>query len=124
MVFLKNKEILIDLLSAILNCEITDIEIYNDSALGKNGEKDKYGILNIKAVIDNNKVVNVEMQISNNYDILKRMLFYSSSLYISSIKEGESYKKLKQIGMNLAQIEEILELTKEEIEKNKKRNNI
>ena len=57
---------------------------------------DKIGILDIRAKINNNINCNVEMQIIDNKDIEKRILYYWSKMYSKTIKEGKKYNELEK----------------------------
>ena len=57
---------------------------------------DKVGILDIKAVLNDNVMCDIEMQIINQKDIEKRLLFYWSKMYISNLHNGENYNKLRK----------------------------
>ena len=57
---------------------------------------DKIGILDIKAKIDNNINCDIEMQVINKRDIEKRLLFYWSRMYDTSVKEGQDYTQLEK----------------------------
>ena len=56
----------------------------------------KFGILDIRAKLNNEENCNIEMQVVDQKDIEKRILFYWSKLYYSGINEGEGYRKLKK----------------------------
>ena len=57
---------------------------------------DKIGILDIKAKIDNNINCDIEMQVINKRNIEKRLLFYWSKMYDTSVKEGQDYTGLEK----------------------------
>lgn len=57
---------------------------------------EKLGILDIKAKLNNNINCNIEMQIVNENNIEKRVLFYWSKMYSSSIKSGDDYAELER----------------------------
>ena len=80
---------------AITNHKINSIELGESTILEKDLNDDKIGILDVKAVLNNNMQCNIEMQVVNKSDIEKRLLYYWSKLYGKSIKEGEDYWKLK-----------------------------
>ncbi len=97
-----NEDILKDFLSAILEEEITEVEIQKDMQLEKINMTDKTGILDIKALTNRNIQINIEMQIVNQQNMEKRTLFYWSKLYTQGIHEGELFYKLKKtITINL-----------------------
>ncbi|MCQ6529940.1 Rpn family recombination-promoting nuclease/putative transposase, partial [Bacillus mycoides] len=65
-------------------------------------EEDKLSILDVSATLDTGTKINVEIQLNNNHDILKRSLFYWSKLYSSQLKKGMPYNSLhKTITINL-----------------------
>lgn len=76
-----NEEILKDFLCAVLQKDIKQVEIQKYTQLEKLTLTDKTGILDIKAVTDENVQINVEMQIVNHQNMEKRTLFYWSRLY-------------------------------------------
>lgn len=97
-----NEDILKDLLSGILEEKIKEVEIQKDLQLEKSELSDKTGILDIKALTNNNVQINIEMQIVNYRNMEKRTLFYWSKLYTQGISAGESFYKLKKtITINL-----------------------
>ena len=62
---------------------------------------DKVGILDIKAKLNNNIMCNIEMQIIDRKDIEKRILFYWSKLYASTVKAGDNYSDLQKCITNV-----------------------
>ena len=56
----------------------------------------RFGILDIKAKINNNINCNIEMQVANRKDIEKRIMFYWGKIYTGSISSGEKYSKLEK----------------------------
>lgn len=91
-----NEKITKALLENITGTKINQIEIIQDANLYKNLIGDKVGILDIKAILDNEIHTDIEMQIANNKSIIKRILFYWGKMYISNLSTGEDYKKLKK----------------------------
>ena len=91
-----NEEITKCLLEAILEKEVTDVELDNNKILEKNLLDDKVGILDIRAKINKNINCNIEIQLLDRKDIEDRLLFYWSKMFISGIKEGENYKTSKK----------------------------
>ena len=57
---------------------------------------DKFGILDIRAEINNSIQTNIEMQMLDKKDIENRIMFYWSKLYSQSIKLGEKYISAKK----------------------------
>ncbi|MCP1423625.1 putative transposase/invertase (TIGR01784 family) [Paenibacillus xylanexedens] len=72
--------------------EITVVNTYTD----KDSPEDKQSILDIKAKTLEGKLINIEMQLFNPYNMEKRTLFYWSEMYFHQIKKGENYSLLKK----------------------------
>ena len=92
-----NEIFLQDFLSDLLNLNIEKIEIQKDTTLSKDIITEKYGILDIKATLNDTKIVNIEMQITNYSNMAERALYYSSKLISSQLKTGDDYIKLKPV---------------------------
>ncbi|EGK12292.1 Rpn family recombination-promoting nuclease/putative transposase [Kroppenstedtia eburnea] len=72
--------------------EITLVNPYID----KNAVHDKQSILDIRAVTEDGKQINIEIQLFNRHDIEKRTLYYWSKLYEEQLGEGHNYRDLKK----------------------------
>lgn len=57
---------------------------------------DKASILDIKAQIPGTGVINIEMQLENQYNMDKRSLFYCAKMIAEQLDEGDNYKKLRK----------------------------
>ena len=57
---------------------------------------DKVGILDVKVKIDNHINCDIEMQVVDQKNIEKRILFYCSKMYVQSIKSGKDYINLEK----------------------------
>ncbi len=79
-----------------MKTKVSNLKLDCNSILEKDLLDDKIGILDIKAKINNNINCEIEMQVVDRKDIEKRMLFYWSKMYDSSIREGEDYTKLRK----------------------------
>ncbi|MCS7464992.1 Rpn family recombination-promoting nuclease/putative transposase [Paenibacillus doosanensis] len=62
----------------------------------KDAPSDKQSILDIKARTIDGKLVNIEIQLFNRYDIEKRTLYYWSKMYSDQLAEGQTYRELKK----------------------------
>ena len=93
----KNKRILISFLNSVLKNPhpITEVEIKNTD-LEKALIEDKFSRLDIKAETSNDEVINIEIQMKNEYNMIKRSLYYWSKLYEEQLNEGEDYSLLKR----------------------------
>ena len=92
-----NESILKDLLHSILQIKIKSLEVMADTNLERELESNKLGILDIKARIYNETIVNIEIQIINRYNMIERTLFYWSGLYYNVLQKGEDYKEIKKV---------------------------
>ena len=92
-----NESLLQDLLNSILQIKIKSIEVIADANLERQLESNKLGILDIKAKVDEDTIVNIEIQIINRYNMIERTLFYWSGLYYNVLQKGEDYKEIKKV---------------------------
>jgi len=94
-----NKDVLLAFLNRIfmqagetpLN-EIILMNPYTD----KDDPLDKQSIFDVYAKTAEGKLIDIEMQLFNKFDIEKRMLFYWSKRYASQLQKGEKYQELKK----------------------------
>ena len=91
----KHPRILISFLNATLNPinKITSVEI-KGTDLEKQFIEDKYSRLDVKATTNNNGIINIEIQLKNEYNMIQRSLYYLSKMYEEQLGEGEDYSKL------------------------------
>ena len=92
-----NESILKDLLNSILQIKIKSIEVIADANLERQLESNKLGILDLKAKVDEETIVNIEIQIINRYNMIERTLFYWSGLYYNVLQKGADYKEIKKV---------------------------
>ena len=92
----ENESILKDLLNSILQIKIKSIEVISDVNLERQLESNKLGILDLKAKLDEETIVNIEIQIINRYNMIERTLFYWSGLYYNVLQKGADYKEIKK----------------------------
>ena len=100
----ENNSMLKDFLEAILNIHINKVEVKNPE-LTPNMADEKLGILDLKLDIDNERVVDVEMQVSNEHNIKERSSTYLSKLAAEQLKVKQNYKEL-----NFFQREEVFRI--------------
>ena len=93
----KHPKILISFLNAALKPKnkITAVEI-KGTDLEKQFIDDKYSRLDVKAITSNSEIINIEIQLKNEYNMIKRSLYYLSKMYEEQLKEGEDYSKLNR----------------------------
>ena len=114
----KHPRVLISFLNAILKPinPISNVEIRN-SDLEKEFLDDKFSRLDIKARTNKNEIINIEIQLKihfnhlvndipslpfqehpllkNEYNMIKRSLYYWSKMYEEQLNEGDDYSKLE-----------------------------
>ena len=91
-----NEKITAKFLECILQRKITEIELNQNPILRRETELDKLGILDICTKINKKEICNIEMQLANKDDFIKRIVFYWGRVYTKQIKKGEKYRKLQK----------------------------
>ena len=91
-----SEEITKDFLEAILNEKITKIDLSRNPILRRMSINDKMGILDVIIEIDNKEYCNIEMQMSDKDDLIRRILYYWAKTYSRGIQKGEFYEELKR----------------------------
>ena len=91
----ESKDSLISLLNAIIKSDspIKDIELKSPD-LEKQHIGDKFCRLDIKAKTDKGEIINVEIQVRDEYNMVQRTLYYWSKIYSDQLGESENYKNL------------------------------
>ena len=87
---------LIEFLEAILHIKILKIEVKNPE-LPKDYKDQKLGVLDIRAHINDDTIIDIEMQVSNGRTIINRNLAYSSNIMSGQLQVGEFYKDIKTV---------------------------
>ena len=85
-----------DFLSAILKEKIETISLDQNIVLRRELPKGKMGIVDVLAKINDNEFCNVEMQMADKKNMIKRMLYYWARQYAKEIGKKEEYKELKR----------------------------
>ncbi|WP_195238897.1 Rpn family recombination-promoting nuclease/putative transposase [Romboutsia sp. 1001285H_161024_C4] len=99
----KHPDILISFLNAVMKPTdlIESVEIRN-SDIEKEHIEDKYSRLDIKAITNKGEHINIEIQVKNEYNMIKRSLYYWSKMFENQIVEGDNYNKLaKTVCINI-----------------------
>ena len=100
--FSKSKpEVITGLLSAILNMPISSftnntINLDLNKILDRSYPTDKIGVLDVRAQVNNELEIDLEMQMLNRDALLERILWYWSKLYSSQLKNNDDYSDLKK----------------------------
>ncbi len=126
----ENNEELKELLEAILNIKIKKVEVKNPE-ITKDYTDEKLGVLDIRAQIDKDIILNIEMQVANVKTMVNRNIAYTSRLIAEDTRVRETYGTLKKfisitiLGENLLKrntYHSIVHLKFEDIEQNKQVN--
>ncbi len=99
----KHPNILISFLNAVLNPSdpIKSVTL-QDTTIEKEYLTDKYSRLDVWATTDKGEHINIEIQLDNKYNMIKRSLYYWSKLYEGQLESGNDYQKLaRTICINL-----------------------
>lgn len=97
-----NEELLIDLLESILEIKIEKIEVIEEAEIDRININDKIGVIDLKATINNNSIVDIEIQLRDQHNMIMRSMFYAAGLYHTGLKSGEKYEENKKvIGINI-----------------------
>ena len=93
----KHPNILISFLNSVIKSKdpIKSVEIKNTD-IEKEHIEDKYSRLDIKAVTNNNEHINIEIQVKNEYNMIKRSLYYWSKMYEGQLTKGQDYDTLSR----------------------------
>lgn len=83
-------------ISQIIGKNIQKIELDKNKNLLREYAKDKMGILDLIAILDDGVICNIEVQLSDNKDIEKRILYYNGKTYSQQMLVGDKYKDLNQ----------------------------
>ena len=92
-----NEGILKEFLEAILEKKIEKVEVENQFKLNRHNFKEKLGVLDIKATINNDTLVDVEMQNNVYKSYIQRIYLYFGGLVKSQVKKGMTYDSLKDV---------------------------
>ncbi len=89
--------VLISFLNAVLNPvdPIQSVEL-KDTTIEKSHVEDKYSRLDVRATTNKGEHINIEIQLDNKYNMIKRSLYYWSKLYESQLESGNDYQKLSR----------------------------
>lgn len=86
--------ILKDFLEAILKIKLKNVQVLN-AEIPKDILNEKGSVLDIRAELDNKRLVDIEMQVQDKGNISKRSTVYMSKNIATQIKTSEDYKLLK-----------------------------
>ncbi len=90
-----NEDITKDLVSNIIGKKIKSLEFKNPYLLRENID-DKEETLDIKAILDDDILCDIEIQVANKHDDDKRIMDYWAKMYRQSIGKSENYEEMKR----------------------------
>lgn len=96
----KNKDITVVFLNAILKKtgrKVIKEIAFTSTESGGEYVDDKQSRLDFLAITDENERINVEIQFTNKYDMVKRSIYYWASIYRSPLQKRMSYKELQPV---------------------------
>ena len=95
-----HKKILISFLNSILNLKgvnsIKEVEFEEKHLDVSLIASEKLSILDLHVTTEKDMHVNVEIQLINQYNMIKRTIFYMSKMLLSQLKKGENYSCLNR----------------------------
>ncbi|WP_327445297.1 Rpn family recombination-promoting nuclease/putative transposase [Clostridium tarantellae] len=93
----KHPDILISFLNATLKPKYPIVKVnIKNTDLEKEYIKDKFSRLDVNATTSSNEIINIEIQVKNEFNMIKRSLYYWSKLYEGQLNEGDDYSDLKR----------------------------
>ena len=101
----------------MLNIKIGSIKIKEEVNIEQLSVDEKGGRLDLQAKLNDGIIVNIELQMKNNYDIEERTTLYSSKISSREAGRGTDYKNIDKIiminilGYNLLEFEEYISET-------------
>ena len=93
----KHPKILISFLNSVIQPENKIVAVrLKDTEITKDNLEDKFSRLDVKATTSNGEHVNIEIQLKNEYNMIKRTLYYWGRMYSEQLGEGENYNQLSR----------------------------
>ena len=92
-----NESILEDLLESILGEKVKVKKIHKNEELDVENIREKRAIIDVKAELEDEKIIDIEMQNDKYSYYDKRVLYYLSKLITSQIKSGKEYTEIKEV---------------------------
>ena len=91
-----NERITKAFIGSITKEKIDRIELETNRELILEYPENKMGILDLKAILNNGEICNIEVQLLDKGNIEKRILYYWSRLYSEQLKRGKAYQDLQK----------------------------
>ena len=84
------------ILKAILKEPINKVDLSRNPILRRQKIKGKMGVLDVIAELNEKEMCDIEMQVGEQENIIKRILYYWARVYASNINKKEDYEVLKR----------------------------
>ena len=94
-----NEIFLIDFLNSLLKIKIEKITIREEVNIEQLSVEEKGGRLDLQAELNSGIIVNVELQIRNEFNIEERTTAYSAKVMARNIERGTKYEDIKKVIM-------------------------
>lgn len=92
-----NEEYLKEFLESLLKISITNIKIMRDVSLERLSVEEKLGVLDLQAILDDRRIVSIEMQLRDEHNITKRNGYYSAKELASDVKKKEKHQEFRPV---------------------------
>lgn len=112
--YIGNEKITTNLLNAILDEKIENVNLDCNTFLLKDFFDEKMGILDVRAKTDKGIDIDIEMQVVEQSYIIKRLMYYWSKMYCKNLKSGSNYNELNRCIVILIADFELKELKENE----------
>jgi len=94
----KNSDLLKSFLKALLpDLKIDKVKIDQDVFLENEDITKKYSRLDIKATLEDNTIIDIEMQVQRYYDTVERALYYTAGLLHNSMHLNDEYNQVSKV---------------------------
>lgn len=84
------------MISAIVGREVKVLSIDRDRYVELESPDDKFGIMDLRAELDNNEECNIEIQLASYPGMMDRLMFYWADNFKRQLKAGMQYSELKK----------------------------
>ena len=96
----KRKAITIDFLSALLSESdgrtVKDLSFIESETRAESRDA-KLSRFDVACVLDTGETIDIEVQVANEANMLRRTLYYWAKLYVGSLRLGDDYQELKPV---------------------------
>lgn len=85
------------MIESITKEKIENIDLDKDRNLIGRYPEEKIGVVDLRAILDNGTICDIEIQIADNKDTAERFLYYWSKIYSSQLLKGGYYTELNKV---------------------------